>query len=285
MALISAFQKNEPVDWSGLTTENHLGAMYNMYPELVSNLVDRIYDVNLGLDIDRFMDKFPVHYISDDVEFEWFLQGSDLKNIPLISVTDSGLTALAKPGVGFSRFYVLVPERYFEETDVIGFPDKENYQAQVKSAPTAFGTNWLYECELITGDATLYLPAAQIAAGVRLVKMYSLTEQTLSKKGGTTNHTSPFRMQNRCSQIRMQVEVPGNMINKGSNSPLSFHYKDTNGNVQTTWIGKLDFDFLTQFKRQKALMCLYTNSNKTAQGTYAQKGASGFELKVGGGIY
>lgn len=285
MALISQLQKYEPTDWTGLTTENHLGAMYGLEPILVSNMIDRIFDVNMGLDIDRFMDKFPTLTIEDDRSFEWLLQGSDLKNIPLISYSDSAGNTPAKPGIGYSSFLITIPERYFEVSDVIGLEDKENYQLRVVADPTPSGMNWVYEVALWTGDATLFVPAAQLTAGKRLVKMFSLVEQTLSKRGGTTNHTSPFRMTNRCSMIRMNVDVPGNMINKGENKPLAFAYKETNGVVKTTWLGKLDYDFMTQFKRQKALLALYGKSNKTSQGVYAQKGESGFEIKAGSGLY
>lgn len=285
MALISQLQKFEPTDWSGLTTENHLGAMYGLEPILVSPLINNIYDVNMGLDIDRFMDKFPVLTIEDDRSFEWLLQGSDLKNIPLISYSDSAGNTPVKPGIAYSSFFIVVPERYFEVTDLIGLEDKEHYQLRVVADPRAAGINWQYEVALLTGDTNLFVPATQLTAGKRLVKMYSPVEQTLSKRGGTVNHTSPFRMQNRCSTIRKNYDVPGNMISKGQNTPLAFYFKDTNGNTQTTWIGKLDFDFLTQFKREKAILMMYANSNMTSQGAYAQKGESGFEIKVGSGLY
>ena len=56
---ISPLQKYEPKDFTGLVTENHLGAMYQQEPILVSNLIEHIYRVNIGEDIVSFMDKFP----------------------------------------------------------------------------------------------------------------------------------------------------------------------------------------------------------------------------------
>src|SRR5574343_593572 len=92
---ISPLQKYEPKDFTGLVTENHLGAMYQQEPILVSNLIEHIYRVNIGEDIVSFMDKFPTLYINDDVPYEWLLQGSDEKNIPLIAAYDSdGSTAI-----------------------------------------------------------------------------------------------------------------------------------------------------------------------------------------------
>lgn len=284
--LISQLQKFEPTDWSGLTTENHIGSLYGLDPILISSMVDKIYEVNHGTDIDRFMDQFPVLEIEDDRPFEWLLEGSDWKNMPIVEAYDDPSGSLsAKPGIGGSRFYVVIPERWFEITDVLGTEDKENYQLRVVAEPRVKGANFEYEVELLSGDLNAFVPVSLLQSGKRLVKLFSAVEQTLSKRGGGVNHTSPFRMQNRCSMIRAQYQVPGNMINKGQNSPLAFYFKDSNGKVQTTWIGKLDYDFMVQFKRQKALMLMYGKSNKNEQGTFSTKGESGYELKMGSGLY
>ena len=87
----------------------------------------------------------------------------------------------------------------------------------------------------------------------------------------------------------MNVEVPGNMIRKGEDGALgcAFMVKDENGKPKQmkTWLGKLDYDFMSQFKRQKAYLGMYAIHNKTSQGTYTNKGESGFEIKMGAGLY
>jgi len=55
--LISPLQAYEPKDWSGLTTENHLGAMYAQEPQYISKVIEQLYKVNLGGDdIVSFLD-------------------------------------------------------------------------------------------------------------------------------------------------------------------------------------------------------------------------------------
>lgn len=287
--ILNQLQKFEPKDWSGLTTENHLGAMFGLQPILVSDIIDNIYDVNLGLDLDRFMDQFPVMEIERDAPFEWLLNTqSPFKNIPLINYYDSTLVSQpTQPGIGFSAFWVEFPDRIFEATDVLGFgyTEKETYQLRVMSDPKPNGSNWLYQVQLVTGDSSLFVPTSLLTAGVRFVKMYSAVEQTLSPRGSSSiTHSSPFRMQNRCSMIRAEYMVPGNMIDAGENKPLGFYFVDATGKKQMTWIGKLDYDFMVQFKRQKAMLQLYGISNKTSQGTYTLKGESGYEIKMGAGI-
>jgi len=78
MQRISPFQLNDASQWSGLTTENHLGYMGMQNRVLISPLIDQIMEVNLGMDFDRFMDNFPSFTIDRDVEFEWLLAGPDI---------------------------------------------------------------------------------------------------------------------------------------------------------------------------------------------------------------
>ena len=286
---ISPLQKYEPKDFTGLVTENHLGAMYQQEPILVSNLIEHIYRVNIGEDIVSFMDKFPTLYINDDVPYEWLLQGSDEKNIPLIAAYDSdgstAITSVAQPCIAGSRIKLLFGERLFEATDVIVGHKPEFYKYRIVEDTIQVGANYLYTVELVTGDNTLFVPQAELVGGTRWSKDYSLVEQTLSKRGGSTYHTSPFRMQNVLSMIRKQYTVPGNMIRKGQNNPLAFAWKDQSGKTQQAWIKKLDWDFMTQFRREKARLLAWGTSNKTATGAYGNKGDSGFDIRSGAGLY
>jgi len=288
MQRISPFQLTDAVQWSGLTTENHLGYMGMQNRELVSPIIDSIMEENLGLDFDRFMQNFPVFTIKDDTEFEWLLAGPDIKNYPLVAYYDASGATPAKPGINGTSFFMEFSVRMFEVTDAIATDSKEIYQLQVKSV-SPVGTNWKYEVELLTGDSTLFVPATELVVGKRYAKLYSPVEQTLSQRGGTVQHNSYFKMYNRCSSIRMNVEVPGNMIRKGADNALgcAFMVKDENNKPKQmkTWLGKLDFDFRSQFKRQKAYLGMYAIHNKNSQGLYTNKGESGFEIKMGAGLY
>jgi hypothetical protein len=286
---INQLQKNTPKDWSGLTTKNHIGAMYAEMPIMVSEYLTNIYDMFLGMDFDRFVEQFPVKELERDAPFEWMLNtASPYKNIPLIAYYDLALSANpSQPGVGLGSFYLEFPDRIFEVTDVIAPASysKETYQFRVMSEPRPNGVNWLYEVKLVTADATLFVPAAELTNGVRFVKMYSIVEQTLSQRGSSSlTFSSPFRMQNRCSYMRVEHTVPGDMIDQKENAPLGFMFADANGKRHQTWLGKLDFDFLSNFKRMKAMGQIYGKSLKNSQGSYQMKGESGYEIKTGYGL-
>ena len=284
--LISPLQKYTPKDWSGLTTENHMGALFQQEPQLVSNVIENIFSVNLGDDLLSFINRFPTEYIDDDRPYEWLLQGSDEKNIPLLDYWKD-TTAAAKPtspGVGHSRFVMVFPERLFAPTDVIVGDRPDLYSLRIV-AETMAGTTQMCTVELVTGDANLFIPAEELTSSTRWSKDYSLVEQTLSKRGGSTSHTSPFRMQNILSMIRKEYKVPGNMIRKGANKPLAFSWKDESGKVQTQWIKKLDWDFMVQFRKETARLLAYGRSNKSDSGTYGNRGDSGYEIRSGAGLY
>jgi len=285
--LISKLQTLEPKDWAGLTTDNHLGALYMQQPQLVNEVIEHIYKVNLGGDdVVSFINQFPLMYIDDDVPFDWLLQGADEKNIPLIAYWDSTYAAApARAGIARTSFWMEFGERLFEATDLIVGEKPELYKLRIVADPTSRGTSWLYEVQLNTGDDTLFVPADQLAAGTRWSKDYSPVEQTLSKRGGGITHTSPFRMRNWLSMIRKQYTVPGNMIRKGANKPLAFAWVDQDGKKITSWLGKLDWDFLAQFRRERARLLLYGNANKLPDGTFGATGESGYELKTGYGLY
>lgn len=284
--LISPLQKYEPKDWTGLTTENHLGALFAIEPQLVTSLIENIYQVNLGDDLISFMNQFPVEHLEDDRPYEWMLQGADEKNYPLVaSYADFDKNVLpANAGINITRFVLEFPERGFEATDVIVGNKPDLYKLRVVADPVPAGTNYLYMVELVTGDSNLSVPAEDVAAGTKWSKEYSLVEQTLSTRGGLTSHTSPFRMQNVMSMIRKQYTVPGNMIRKGKNKPLAFSWKDQSGKTQTAWINKLDYDFMVQCRREMARLLMFGTSNKKADGTYGNAGDSGFEIRSGAGL-
>ncbi len=290
MDKISKLQIVEPKYWSGLTRESHLGWLGMLEPEYVSKVVDRLYEVNYGADnIVSLIEQFPVHYLDDDVPYQWYLQGSDERNIPLIkaSLVESGtaLDGTDKPGVGRSQFYMWFPERYFEATSVIVGHYPEDYILRVTEDPVAEGDSFRYTVELITGDDTLFVPVEDLAVGTRWSEEYGLVEQELSKRGNTVHHTAPFKMENVTSMIRKNYDVPGNMIAKGKNKPMAFMFIDQEGNKQTSWIDKLGWDFMTQFRRDKARLLLGGKSNRLADGSFGNKGESGNTIRTGFGLY
>jgi hypothetical protein len=104
-----------------------------------------------------------------------------------------------EPGKAYAEIELVFGEQWFSDENVIVGEKNEVYPLQVLADPTPEGGNWVYRVALITGDADLFVPAEELAAGKRFSKDWSLVEQTLSKKGGLVNFTSPFKMRNSFS--------------------------------------------------------------------------------------
>ena len=281
---ISPLQMYESTNWSGLTTANHLGALFNIEPQKASELLTRIYNVNFGMDLDSYLNQFKPLYLESDDDFEWQLQGSGRKNVPLVSASlTSGGAAVSgtdKPGINTTRFFLTFPEQYFSDVNLIVSKKNEAYPLRIVSTPNQVGMNFEYEVELLTGDPTLFVPIAELAAGKRFSKEWSPVEHTLSKKGGNVHYTSPFKMRNSFSMIRMEDTRPGNMINR----PVMFSFQDEDGKLHTTWTQYADYEFEAQFREEKNKLMYFATPNKTDAGTYLNKGKSGYEIRQGAGI-
>lgn len=294
---ISNLQTIDQKYWSGLTKDNHFGYLYDLEPQLVSPVIDLLYKMNIGSDdIVSFMKKYPVMYVNDDTTpYEWLLQGSDERSVPLVDAVDN-LTSLnsystgAATGAGaaLATFYMIFAERYFEITSEIVGPRPDIYRMRIIGEPVPVGTNIAYPVQLMVNDYVSFVPADILAKGTKWSSDFGSVEQTLSKRGNSIHHTAPFRMRNTLSMIRKNYEVPGNMIRKGDgakNCPLYFAFKDENGKIQTRWIDKLGWDFYVQCRRDIAKLLLYGRSNLFADGTYKHLGESGHEIRQGHGLY
>lgn len=291
MNKISALQVVDPTYWSGLTKEKHLGWLGMQEPEVISKVLRRVFEYNVGSDnMVAFINNLPTEYISDDTVYRWALMGAEERSIPLAkATTDAAGTTLvtdaSKAGLGRGFFYMWFTERYFEATSHIVGERPELYQLRVVEDPVQVGSLWRYKVQLFTGDDNLFVPASDLAANSLWSELYGLVEQELSKRGPSVHHAAPYLMENVTSMIRRNYDVPGNMISKGKNKPLAFAFVDDNGKVQTRWIDKLGWDFYTQFERDKARLLIYGKSNKLADGSYGHTGESGNVIRAGFGLY
>ncbi len=277
----------ESKDWAGLTTTNHLGALFGEKPIMISDFISRLQYMDLGEDLISFMNKFPTKYIEDDREFEWLLQGAEDKNIPLVEATDingNAFTAASQPGRGGSRFIMVFPEKLFFQQHVIVGEKPDLYHILLRTEGKQIGANFAYEAELITSSNEMFIPVEELASNTRWSADYSLSEQTLSKKGSDISFTSPFRMANRMSFMRKEHTVPGDMINKRENDPVVFGLNGSEGKQIKTWLNKLDWTFLREFRREKSRLLFYGKSNRREDGTYGNVGDSGYEIKAGLGL-
>ena len=282
MPKISEFQLTEAKAWAGLTTKNHLGSIFGIEPQKASKMLTRIAQINFGQDLDSYLDRFDPLYLDTDNDFTWDLVGSGKKNIPLIEARIGGtaITAASTCGLGYTEFEMVFPEQWFTDVHIIVGHKNETYSLQIQNDPIPEGINWVYKVKLITGDPNLFVPYEELTAGKRWSTDWSLVEQTLSVKGGGINFTSPFKMRNAFSMLRMEDTMPGNMINR----PLGTMWLGREGKTYSTWMQYRDFEFEKQYREAKNRLIMFAKANRKTDGSYANTGKSGNTLVQGAGV-
>lgn len=275
---INSLQMSEGKSWAGLTTDNHLGTLFNEMPQVASAIMSRLYGMYSSTGLDTLFSLMGAEQeLETDADFEWYLKGDDEKAISIVGYTS---TDTNRPGVAGTIFKLELPERYFSYTDKLIFDDRR-FSVRVMSEPYPSGTNWIYEVQIMNPDPTMFIPVALLQTGRQVSKEYSPQEKTLSKTGGTVSYSSPFKMQNSFSTLRMQDVVPANMHNR----PMVIEMMDPKTSKTTkVWTQYAEWVFYCQWMRQKNKNLMYAESNKTANGTYLMKGASGFPIIEGAGI-
>lgn len=274
---ISPLQIYYPKSWSGLTTENHLSAIFADEPQLVSDMVSRVFGKEQYVGLDFLLSKVGTKEMPTDNDYEWLLKGDDRKAIPIVSYTSSDMN---RPGVGKTIFTIELSEKYFAYTDLLIF-DNRDYQVRVMEEPEANGVNYNYRVQLMTNDPNLFVPPTQLVAGKRVSKLYSPQERTLNKTYGQTSFTSPFKMRNLFSTIGKEYVVPGNMHDR----PMVFSMLDPKSKERTNvWTRYQEWEAMCQWVREKENNLLFSKYNQNANGTFDMKGSSGFPIMQGAGL-
>jgi hypothetical protein len=273
MGQLLPLQKYAATDYNGLVTDNHFHALYQQEPQLISQAIREIYKTNLQGKLREFVDRFPTKEVEQENGFyTWMLQGQHNKNLPLADAETIGGASISagtfptNVGANGERFYLIFEEALFEETNVLK-GETDEYHLLVKKALDA-GSRFKYEVEIF--GLTESVPSEELAIGTRWSKFYSAAPSTLSYQGAKPNFTSPWRMENRPSTLRMEYQVAGNTINKGGNEPLKFGFK-YNGKEEKMWINYQDLVAHHQCEEMFARMQIYGKRNWTPDHQYLNK--------------
>jgi len=252
---LNVLQLYQPKSWSGLTTDNHLGAMFAEQPTLISTLMSRVFGLNQYVGMDYMLSMGNEEELPNDNDYEWFLKGDDEKALPIISYTASDP---ARPGFNKTIFTIELAEKYFAYTDKLTFDDRD-IAVRVMAEPESNGTGWLYKVQLMDPDPNKFVPPALLKTGRQVSKDYSPQERTLNKTYGETSYTSPFKMRNSLSFISKKYVVPGNMHAR----PIAIDVMDPKSNKTTTiWTQYAEWEYLVQWYKEKERCLWFSKSLK-----------------------
>lgn len=280
--LLSPLQMTDATSWKGLTTENHLGAIWQQMPQKANDYITIILSRYFGDDLFSFLERFPTKEFDDDRDYYWELTSQGIDNIPLIEARIDGVpvTPADKAGINFSEFELVFDKDWFSDQEKIVGERNEAYPIRIKDEPRPEGDYYVYRCELLTGDPNLFIPYEELVPGKLFSREYAPVERTLSQKGREIKFKSHITMRNAFSQIRIQKKTPGNL----SGRKMGTFIKDDKGNIYKMWIQYESFIFMQEFMQDINRLLMFGRSNRTEAGDYIQRGKSGYSIVEGSGL-
>lgn len=277
---INVLQVTAAKSWAGLTTENHLVTAFMEQPQLISDVISRVFGMNNYFGLSTLLSSMGTKTVDTDREYEWMLKGDDRKAITIVSYSANGSTSYAKPGISKSTFTLTLKENFFKESDEIFF-DNPDYSVRVMAAPESDGMNWAYTVKHTEPDINYFIPVKYLAAGKKVSKKFASQESTLGRTYGSTSFSSPFKMRNTFTTLAKELVIPANMHGR----PTIISMTDpTSGKTTKIWTQYAEWEMLAQWEREKDNALLFSRYNQNADGTYDLKGNSTFPIIKGAGL-
>lgn len=278
--------------WKGLTSDNHLGSIFQLSPQKATNLMVQLLAFHRGKTLDTFLNQFPTREFEDDNEYYWDVIGSSRRNIPLVEARNENGEVVesddANVGVGTSPFYLVFPEDWFADGEVIVGHLNQVYPMRILGDARMEGTNAVYKVELMGGNTT-GIPAERLLAGERFSIDFAPVEKELSRKVGDVRFTSPVSMRNEWTTIRIQHKVAGNKLGKKLAMGIPMVRETEEGkqvkDTANMWMHYVDWEVECQFSEYKNNAMAFGTSNRNANGEYMNFGKSGNVIKTGAGIF
>ncbi len=277
---INALQVTSPKSFAGLATENHMVTAFMEQPQLISDVISRVFGMNNYFGLSTLLSSMGTKTVDTDREYEWMLKGDDRRAITIISYEANGSTSYAKPGISKSEFKLTLKENFFKKSDELFF-DNPDYSVRVMAEPESDGGNWVYKVKHTEPDINYFIPIRFLAAGKKVSKKFSSQESTLGRTYGSTSFSSPFKMRNTFTTLAKEMVVPANMHDR----PLVITMTDpTSGKQTKIWTKYAEWEMLAQWEREKDNALIYSRYNQNTDGTYDLKGDSAFPVIKGAGL-
>lgn len=280
--------------WQGLTSDNHLGSIFQRAPQKATNIMVQLLALHYNKTLDTLLSKYPTKEFDDDTDYTWDVIGSSDKNVPLIEARYEDGTVVdsngGNAGIATTPFYVVFPENWFADGDVIVGELNEIYPLRVLGQPVMEGTNAVYKVELM-GGVTTGMPYDELAPGKRFSKEYDPVEREGSREVGDIHFSAPVAMRNEFSAIRLKHKVWGNKLGRklACGIPIKVNAGDGTSRgkvvVKNMWMHYVDWQFEKEFNDDKNRVLAFGRSNRNSNGEYMNFGKSGNVIKMGDGLF
>lgn len=292
---IGKFVMTQAKSFSGLTTRNHLGAIWMQSPQMGSKITTQLLQESGVKSLDSSLAAFPAKTLESDDDFMWKLAGSSERNIPLKearwkgSVVGSGTSNV---GAGRDTFELVFSEKYFTDIHEIVGEKPDVYRIKIVDDPRAEGTDWVYTCELFGDESTLLgMPGSELLPNKRFSIDGASIEDELSIKGAGIQFNTPYTMRNSFSYLRLEHTVSGKMIDVNfKTNPLWFSNivtrdpKSGGLHESKTWMQEVYWQFEQAVSKVKSRTIFFGKTNRDENGRFLNFGKSNITIKAGSGI-
>ena len=285
MAQLNLYQSQTFTHWKGLSKNNHLGAIFAKEPQKATTLMVELLAAHRGKNLESYLSQFPVKTFDTQEHYTWEVIGSSRRNIPILEGRDESGTVQTSGniGVGGLPFYLVFPEDWFADGNVIVGELNELYPIRILGDAKVEGTNYVYKCELM-GGVTTGIPVSETSTGKRFSVEYSPVEEELSRGVGDVRFSAPISMRNEFSTIRIKHKVPGSMLDKKLATGIPVMTSDGKRMIFNAWMHYVDYQVEETFSDEKNNIIMYGRSNRNRNGEYMNFGKSGNVIKQGAGL-
>lgn len=285
MAQLNLYQSQTFTHWKGLSKNNHLGAIFAKEPQKATTLMVELLAAHRGKNLESYLSQFPVKTFDTQEHYTWEVIGSSRRNIPILEGRNESGTVQTSGniGVGGLPFYLVFPEDWFADGNVIVGELNELYPIRILGDAKVEGTNYVYKCELM-GGITTGIPASETSTGKRFSVEYSPVEEELSRGVGDVRFSAPISMRNEFSTIRIKHKVPGSMLDKKLATGIPVMTSDGKKMIFNAWMHYVDYQVEETFSDEKNNIIMYGRSNRNRNGEYMNFGKSGNVIKQGAGL-
>lgn len=292
MVKLQKFQTKTFDGWaSEITKRNHLDTMYPSAQQGVADFMIQLLARNFGNSLETVLSKYPTKFFKDDSEYFWDVIGSARRNIPLVEARSYDGTPVGDTGmVGANRepFYLVFSEMWFFDGEEIFGELNQVYPMLIKGKPTMEGTNYVYLVELSNGS-TNGIPATRLQSGERFSYGFAPIERGLSKEVGGVRYSTPTKMRNEFTTIRIHDEVSGDVYGKKIAMGVPMVKRDPSGkqvkDTANMWMHYWEYEFEQTWGEYKNNLYAYSVSNRNENGEYMNFGKSGELIRKGDGLY
>lgn len=273
--------------WKGLTTENHLGAIFAESPNLGTNIMVELQTRYHGKNLEGFLRQFPIKRFDSDAEITWNVIGSSRRNIALVEARDETGAVVDissdNVGVGGKPFYLVFAEDWFAFGETIVGERNEVYPFRIIAQPKSEGAYTVYKVELM-GGILEGCPAEELQPGKRFSWEYAVVAKTMSRAVGDVRFSTSSAMRNDWTTIRIQHKVGGDMLDKKLAVGIPIVRDDGTRDTINKWMFYEEMKVEETFREYKNNALMYGTSNRNRNGEYLNYDAGGYVIRQGSGL-